>query len=225
MAGLLLGSLALNGGLVALPARHGKGLQHGCSHEHPQQQQHQQQHLRSSATSCFVLVAACSEGLAAPVVAELSCGGAGATTCSVGTKPPRVANRRLTVPAYALAGARTRRRRGSSGLGGGGDDDESGGGDDGSSNFWGGDGGSGGGDEGDIWGSGGGDEGDSEGGSLAARLQDLLLLWSVFCGLAFAQAVAYVSPKPKASVPPAFAALSYSGIKATLLQRSPQPVA
>lgn len=204
MAGLLLGCAANPIGLGLLPARKtGLGLQQHGGLEQPQQ------HLHSStAASCFAVAAACSDGLtAAAVVAEL-----GSLSCS-SVLPPRVANhtRRLVVPAagpYQLASTRTRQRRGRSGPGGGGGDDD---------DIWGGDGGSGGGN--DFWGGGdgSGDEGDDSG-SMAARLQDLLLLWSLFCGLAFCQAVVYVSPKPKA-VAPAFAALSFSGIKASLLQR------
>lgn len=218
MAGLILGCTALPGGLACLPARKGSlGLQPGSE----QQQPHSHHQLRSGAASCFV--AAAAEGLAAtPVVAELICGGAVSTSMAVGTKPPRTHTRRLVVPAYALAGTRTRRRRGG-GLGGG-DDDEAGGGGGDDGGFWGGDGGSSGGGGGDFWGA--GDDEASGDGSLAARLQDLLLLWSLFSGLAFCQTVWYVSPKPKAvAVPPAFAALSYSSIKASLLQLRPQPVA
>ncbi|KAL4427890.1 hypothetical protein ABPG75_001979 [Micractinium tetrahymenae] len=215
MAGLLIGCAALPGGLACLPARSGKlGLQPGTE----QQQPHLHQ-LRSGAASCFVLAAA--EGLAAtPVVAELACGGAGSTSMAVGTRPPRTHTRRLVVPAYALAGTRTRRRRGGS-LGSG-DDEEAGGGGGDDGGFWGGDSGSGGG--GDFWGA--GDEEAGGDGSLAVRLQDLLLLWSLFSGLAFCQTIWYVAPKPKAvAMPPAFAALSYTGIKASLLQLRPQPVA
>lgn len=197
MAGLLLGGcVALRqGGLTGLPS----SLKGAVAHEH----------LERTA-SCFVVAAAC-DGLA--TVAELApCssatgGGALGTVLAV-SNPPRTYNhtRRITVPTYCLAGTQTRRRgrRGS-----GGDDEElfGGGGDDG----WGGDGG--------FWD--GGDSGDEDGGdgSLAARLQDLLLLWSFFCALAFCQTLYHVSPKPKAGlVGPAFAALSYSGIKRHLLQ-------
>lgn len=219
MAGLLSGCVALPGGLVCLPARSGKGSL-GVQPGSEQQQPHLHQ-LRSGAASCFAMAAA--EGLVAtPVVAELACGGAGSTTMAVGTKPPRTHTRRLVVPAYALAGTRTRRRRGG-GLGGG-DDEEAGGGGGDDGGFWGGDGGSNGGRGGDFWGA--GDDEASGDGNLAVRLQTLLLLWSLFSGMAFCQTVWYVSPKPKAmAVPPAFAALSYSGIKASLLQQRLQPVA
>lgn len=217
MAGLLLGCTALPGGLTGLPARKGSlGVQPNAE----QQQPHSHHQLRSGAASCFVVAAA--EGLATTPLAEFTYGGgAVSTSMAVGTKPPRTHTRRLVVPAYALAGTRTRRRRGG-GLGGG-DDDEAGGGGGDDGGFWGGDGGSGGGG-GDFWGA--GDDEASGDGNLAVRLQDLLLLWSLFSGLAFCQTVWYVSPKPKAiSVPPAFAALSYSGIKASLLQLRPQQVA
>lgn len=169
MAGLLLG-VALPGGLGGLPL---PTLKKGLL-------QHEQQPLGGRTASAFVVAAAC-DGLAPPTELVAAAGGAAATRAAV-SNPPRVSNhtRRLTVPTYCL-GTRTRtRRRSRRALGG---DDEFDGGDGG--NFWGG-GGDDGGSGGDPWwGADGGDE--EEAGGLAARLQDMLLLWSVFCALAFCQ--------------------------------------
>lgn len=183
----------LLGGCVAL--RQGSLLGLPIAHQGPE---------RSLASALFV--AAACDGLTAAELTVAAC--SAGVLAAVAPPPPRTNHtRRLTVPTYCLAGTRTKRRRGRRGLGG--DDDELGDG--------GGDGGFGGGD--DWWNSGGGDEGDG-GDVWAARLQDLLLLWCVFCALAFWQTVYHVSPKPKALPPPTFAALSYSGIKARLLSQA-----
>jgi hypothetical protein len=182
------------GSLLGLPA----ALKGHLSPEH--------EPLQRSLASAFFVAAAC-DGLSPAAELTVAACSAG-VLAAVAPPPPRTYNhtRRLTVPTYCLAGTRTKRRRGRRGFGG--DDDELGdGGGDG--------GGFGGGD--DWWNQGGGDEGEDADGSLAARLQDLLLLWTVFCALAFCQTVYHVSPKPKTLPPPAFAALSYSGIKARLL--------
>jgi hypothetical protein len=204
MAALLLGCVALGRsglGGTPLPSTAGK---RGLAGQ-------QQEHLHAASALMVAAVSSACDGLAP--VAEVAAGGAGGTTMVVYTGPPRT-NVRLVVPSYCLSGGtRTRRRgtrRGSS------DDDELGGGGGGSDGFWGGDDGSGGG--GDFWSSGGGGEPGEGGSSLAPGLQDLLLAWGIFCTLAFGQTVYHVTPKPKgaAVVPPAFAALSYSGIKAQL---------
>lgn len=160
-------------------------------------------HLQKAA-SAFAVAATC-DGLAMTPVAELA---AAAVTMAVAPPPSLTHTRRIIVPTHCLSGGtRIRRRRGRV-LGGSGGDDEmfGGGGDDG----WGG---------GGDWG--GRDDSEEEGGDMAAGLQDLLLLWGVFCALAFGQTVWHVSPKPKLGVvaPPAFAALSYSGLKARLLSQ------
>lgn len=101
--------------------------------------------------------------------------GAGMTSmaCSPPRSHTRIANytRQLTVPTAALASSKTRRKRRGSGGGGGGDDDF--GGDDG---FF------GGGDDG--FGNGGGGDDGREGpsdDSMGRWLQDVILLWTVFC--------------------------------------------
>jgi hypothetical protein len=201
MAGLL-GASALSRASHALLPAPCKGLQP------------EQQHLRAPGGghgALLAVVVACDATAAAAALATAT-----AVTASV-CLPPRTSShtRRIIVPTYCLSGTHTRRSR-SRRLGGG--DEEAGGGDDGGGWF--------GGNNGDD-GSGGwfGDNSEEEGGqgSGAARLQDLLVLWSLWCGLAFCQVLWHVSPKPKAA--PAFAALSYSGLKAQLLRSAPAAVA
>lgn len=200
MAGLLGASLALRSAHTLLPAPSLLQLD-------------QQQHPRpagSGRAALLAAVVACDGAAAAAALAT-----APAVTASV-TLPPRTSShtRRIIVPSYCLSGTRTRRSR-SRRLGGG--DEEAGGGDDGFGG--GGDDGSGGWDGGSWFSD---DEGSSNEGSGSTRLQDLLLLWSLWCGLAFCHVLWHVSPKPKPA--PAFAALSFSGLKAQLM-RSAAPAA
>ena len=136
--------------------------------------QHEREHPLGRGASLAV-VAAC-DGAAELVAA--SAGGAGNVQAAV-SNPPRVSNhtRRLTVPTYCLSTTTRPRTRRRSRRALGGDDEFDGG--DGGDGGWGGD---------DGWWRGGDDDGEDEGaGGPAARLQDLLLLWSLFCGLAFCQ--------------------------------------
>lgn len=108
----------------------------------------------------------------------------------------------MTVPTAALAAAKTRRKR----SGGGGNDEEMGGGDDGGV-FGGGD---------DGFGGNGGENGDgSFDDSLNRWLQDVMLLWGVFCVWSAWTSLGYVT-KQKQQPLPIFAALSYSAVKARL---------
>lgn len=106
--------------------------------------------------------------------------------------------RHLTVPSAALASAKTRRRR--SGGGGGDDGDDSSNGDDGG--FF------GGGDDGFGSGGNGDGEGSFDGDSLGRWLQDVLLLWSVFCAWSTYKCMEHVTKSKPAA--PAFAAVSFS---------------
>lgn len=200
MAGLLLGCMALPSGL-GMPLPPGAGKKALLQHE---------QHSLGRSATALVVAAACDT--MGPELGVAAAAAGAATVTAAVSNPPRTYNhtRRITVPTYCLAGTRTRPRTRRRGLAGGGDDDEFGGGDDGGSWFGGGDGGEG---PWDPWGTGGDGE---EGGALPARLQDLLLLWSLFCGLAFCQTLAHVTPKRQGAAP-AFACLSvYSGVKARL---------
>lgn len=199
MNGLLAGVL----GLPGLPLPKKAGLQ----------QQPDQHPLGRSAASAMAAVAACDGlELVASAAAPASTGVQAAVS-----NPPRTRSytRPLTVPTHCLSGTSTRRRARQRGLGGGDDEELGGGGDDGGS-WWGGGDGDG---PWDPWGAGG--DGPDEGGSLAGRFPDLLLLWSVFCALAFAQTLAHVAPKPKAT--PAFATLSLGGLTAHLLRGGAAP--
>lgn len=166
MAGLLALSVALSGpaGLTAgLPRRTGA-------------LQPEREPLGRTAATSLAVVAACDGALApaAELVAAVASGGVQAAV----SNPPRVSNhtRRITVPTYCLSTTTRPRTRRRSRRALGGDDEFDGG--DGGDGGWGGD---------DGWWR-GDDDGDEEGpNGPAARLHDLLMLWSLFCGLAFCQ--------------------------------------
>ncbi|GAB4822011.1 hypothetical protein N2152v2_009057 [Parachlorella kessleri] len=115
----------------------------------------------------------------------------GALTSTLSCSPPRTHTRisnyttRLTAPTVALAAAKTRRRCRRQGGGG---DDEVPDGDDGS-----GDGGFGGGDDfHGNWGWGSDDGSDGGNGSQRSVLQDLALLWGIFCAACLVQTLQHM---------------------------------
>ena len=145
---------------------------------------------------------------------ELESTGARSATmmaCSPPRTHPRVSHisRSISTPSTALPckkSHKTRRKRGGGGFGGGDDDDDgmifwfSGGGDDG---FNGGDNGGNGDD---------GDEGFDKEDPLTKWLQDVLLVWSMFCAWSTITMLRYVTSNADTSrsTSPAFATLSYS---------------
>lgn len=187
--------------LGSLPSRGEGSSQTGLTRE-----------LRSqlrSASSLFVAASAVGDIPTLPKTALVVVDSA--TSTEMVCSPPRtqtptyVANytRRLNVPATALAARKTRKRRT-----GGGD----GGGDDG----WGGndDGGSFGGGNGDDGFGSGGEDGPFEGDSLGRLTQDIMLLWTVFCGWSLYNVAQHVT-RPKS---PTLSAVVYSTLKAQLLR-------
>ena len=134
-----------------------------------------------------------------PVMAAADGAGITSMACSPPRSHTRIANhtRHLTVPTAALASSKTRRNRRGTGGGGGGDDDF--GGDDG---FFG-----GGGDDG--FGNGGnGDEGNegSSDDSMGRWMQDVILLWTVFCAWSTWNVLQHVT-KTKQTPSPCLAAV------------------
>jgi hypothetical protein len=131
----------------------------------------------------------------------------GATTMAVGSPPrSRIVHypRSLTVPTAALASSKTRKRRSGGGSGGdgdefGGDDGFFGGGDDG----FGGSGGEGGGD-----GGAGGDD------AMGRWLQDVVLLWTVFCAWSTYNVLSHVTRGGKQPPAPCLAAVTIAATAA-----------
>lgn len=162
--------------------------------------------LRGTASVAFAAAAgaSCDIGSTQTGILSITIAGAeGAATTTMSCCPPRtyprVAHytRQLTVPHAALPSSKTRRKSG-------GDGDDLDGGDGGMF--------SGGGDNG--FGGGGGDnEGSSDGDSRGRWLQDVLLLWSVFCAWSTWHVLHHVTRQKPES--PAFAAVTYSRLNSS----------
>lgn len=155
----------------------------GFEHKGQRQPSQPRGQLHCTASCLAVVAAGFPSGLQVTLDAQ------SALESTLSCSPPSTYTRtdsityRLTVPSTCLAAAKTRRKKGR--RGGGGDDEIPDAGDGGSGGF----GGSGGddfGDGGSWW-----DDSDSQG-KRGLLLQDIVLLWSIFCAFCFCHTLQHI---------------------------------